>query len=392
MNQARPKAVYFFYNAALACLVPFMSLYYQEQGMTGAQIGVLAGIIPLVTWGSAPFWGGVADARRSHRAVLLLCIAGAWAAVLALYFATDFPGLLLTVIAYAVFVGPIVPLVDNAVLHLLGDQKAGYGRIRLWGSVGWGLAAALLGPVLERGGLAWSFYGFFVFMAVNFVATARLPMGELGGGARRAYSAGLGVLARNGRFLLLLLTALVYGVTLGVLLSYQFLYLEELGASRLLMSISLTVITLSEIPFWFIGAGLLRRFGTSKMIAAALAVSTLRNLALGAMTNPVLVLPISLLHGPSFAVLWTAGVADADAAAPPGLGATAQGLFAGMMFGLGSALGGFLGGPAYEAIGFARLFSLLGWLSLAMLVVFVAARLVPRRAQKRLRIETDKAD
>lgn len=392
MTYPRPKAVYFFYNAALACLVPFMSLYYQEQGMTGAQIGVLAGIIPLVTWGSAPFWGGVADARRSHRAVLLVCIAGTWAAALALYFAASFPGLLLTVIAYAVFVGPIVPLVDNATLHLLGNNKSHYGRVRLWGSVGWGLAAALLGPVLERGGLAWSFYGFFVFMAVNFVSSARLPMGELGGGARRAYSAGLGVLVRNGRFLLLLLTALVYGVTLGVLLSYQFLYLEELGAGRLLMSISLTVITLSEIPFWFIGAGLLRRFGTSKMIAAALAVSTLRNLALGGMTNPMLVLPISLLHGPSFAVLWTAGVADADAAAPPGLGATAQGLFAGMMFGLGSALGGFLGGPAYEAIGFARLFTLLGWLSLAMLAVFVAARLLPRRAEKRLRIGTDKAD
>src|SRR5690606_9989032 len=120
---------------------------------------------------------------------------------------------------------------------------------------------------------------------------------------------------------------------------------------------------------------LLRRFGTSRMIAAALGISTLRYLALGAMTNPLLVLPISLLHGPSFAMMWTAGVADADTAAPPGLGATAQGLFAGMMFGLGAALGGFLGGPAYEIIGFARLFSLLGWLTFAMLLVFVAARL-----------------
>jgi PPP family 3-phenylpropionic acid transporter len=85
-------------------------------------------------------------------------------------------------------------------------------------------------------------------------------------------------------------------------------------------------------------------------------------------------LPISLLHGPSFAVLWAAGVADVDAAAPPGLGATAQGLFAGMMFGLGSALGGFLGGPAYELIGFARLFNLLGLMMVVMLVVFVLAR------------------
>jgi hypothetical protein len=99
---------------------------------------------------------------------------------------------------------------------------------------------------------------------------------------------------------------------------------------------------------------------------------------MGALREPWPALPISLLHGPSFAVLWAAGVADADAAAPQGLGATAQGLFGGMMFGLGSALGGFLGGPAAEAIGYAQLYTWLGWLSLAILVLFVAARLAPR--------------
>jgi PPP family 3-phenylpropionic acid transporter len=374
-----PKAIYFLYYAALAGLVPFMSLYYQEKGLNGAQIGVLAGTIPLITWGSAPFWGGIADATRRHRGVLLLAIAGVWAAVLALYFAEAFAGLLAAVIAYAFFIGPIVPLVDNAVLNLLGEAKARYGRIRLWGSLGWALAATLLGPILERAGLAWSFYSFLFFMALTFVVATRLPIHITSASARHAYRVGLGVLLRHGRFLLLLFASLVFGVTLGVLLSYQFLYLEELGASRTLMAISLTISTLSEVPFWFISAGLLRRFGASKMIALALAMTTIRNLAMGLMTAPWPVLPISLLHGPSFATMWAAGVADADAAAPPGLGATAQGLFSGMMFGLGSALGGFVGGPAYEAIGFARLFTLLGWLSFATLVIFVAARLLPRR-------------
>ena len=41
MSNIRPKSVYFFYYAALACLAPFMVLYYAELGMSGAQIGVL---------------------------------------------------------------------------------------------------------------------------------------------------------------------------------------------------------------------------------------------------------------------------------------------------------------------------------------------------------------
>lgn len=380
MTFVRPKAIYFFYYAALACLVPFMSLYYVEKGLNGAQIGVLAGIIPLVSWAGAPFWGGIADAKNRHRAILLLTIAGVWLAVLALYFADTFITLLIIVIGYAFFIGPIVPLVDNAVLGIMGNRKQRYGRVRLWGSVGWGVAATLLGPVLERAGLSWSFYGFLAINVGTFLVAAGLPMAI--SPVQQAYLAGLGILARNGRFLLLLVAALVFGATLGVLLSYQFLYLEELGASWTLMSLTLTITTISEVPLWFISSWLLRRFGSSKMIALALAATAMRMFGLGVMVEPWLALPISLLHGPGFAVMWAAGVADADAAAPPGLGATAQGLFSGMIFGLGSALGGFLGGPAYEAIGFSRLFIALGWITLATLIFFIAVRLGPRVAHR----------
>ena len=378
MSTIRPKSVYFFYYAALACLAPFMTLYYLERGMSGAQIGVLAGLVPLVSWFSAPFWGGIADALQRHRAVLVLNLAGFTGSAVILMLADTFPELLFAVITYAFFVGPIVPLVDNAVMAILGDRKSNYGRVRLWGSVGWGVSSLFIGSLIDQSGLRLGFYAFMAIMLMNLIVSSKLPM-EMGGETKPSYFSGLGVLVRNGRFLLLLLASLVFGVTLGTLMSYQFLYMEELGASRSLMSWTLTANTISEIPFWFISAGLLRRFGTSKMIALALAFTALRNYAMGAIADPWLVVPISLLHGPSFAVLWAAGVADADQAAAAGLGATAQGLFAGMMFGLGSALGGFLGGPAYETIGFAALYTLLGWLALGMLVVFVAARLLPRR-------------
>ena len=373
----RSKIIYFLFNAGLACLVPFMSLYYRERGMTGIQIGMLSGIIPLTTWLSAPLWGGLADARARHRAILLLTNIGLWLAVAALAFATTFPALLIAVVVYAIFIGPIMPMFDNVVIALLGEEKANYGNVRVWGAIGWGTAALLIGPALERAGLHWAFYGFLFFMTLNFIVLVKLPMKTVVR-ASHTYLAGLSILLRNGRFLLLLLVALVYGLTHGILYSYQFLYLEEMGASRTLMALSLTVATVSEAPFWFISAWMLRRFGTNWMIVLALLTTILRNLGLSAIGVPWLVLPLSLLHGPSFAVLSAAGVADADAAAPPGLGATAQGLFSGTTFGLGSALGGFVGGPAYVAFGFARLFSALGWLTFATLLVFIALRLVLR--------------
>ena len=382
MSTTPSKAVYALYYGALACLVPYMTLYYQQKGLNSVQIGVLASIIPLITLASSPFWSAVGDATRRHRAVLLLTIAGLWASVILLYFVSGFPAMLAAVILYAIFIGPIAPLVDNAVMALLGERRSEYGRVRVWGAFGWGGAALLLAPMLQRAGLAWAFYGFLVFMALCFVAASRLPMaaGEV---ARTAYRAGLGRLLAQRRFLLLLFVSLIYGVSLGVLLSYQFLYLEELGASRTLMSLTLTAATLSEVPFWFLSGPLLARFGPNKLIAFGLLAGVVRLFAMAVMGAPWLALPISLLHGPSFAVLWAAGVADADMAAPAGLGATAQGLFAGAMNGLGSALGGFFGGLAWEAIGFERLFLILGWLMTGALLVFVSARMV-RRARPAL--------
>ena len=155
--------------------------------------------------------------------MLLLTIAGLWAAVLALYFARSFNGMLATVILYAFFIGPIVPLVDNAVLTLLGDHKAGYGRdAAAMGQPRLGLAASLLGPVLERAGLGWAVLRLpGLHGAINFVVAARLPMHISGDGARLAYRAGLRPVSQR-PLSLLLLACWSFGLTLGVLLSYQF--------------------------------------------------------------------------------------------------------------------------------------------------------------------------
>ena len=93
------------------------------------------------------------------------------------------------------------------------------------------------------------------------------------------------------------------------------------------------------------------------------------------MQAPWLVLPINLLHGPSFSAMWAAGVAYAADSAPKGMGATAQGLFSSTVFGLGGTLGGFVGGMLYEGIGAASLFSWVGsGLLIGLLLFLIAGR------------------
>ncbi|MBK6433511.1 MFS transporter [Candidatus Amarolinea dominans] len=104
--------------------MPFLALYYAQNGMSASQIGLLSGLLPLVTLVSAPLWGGLADATQRHRPVLLLAMAGSIVAVAALSQTSGLRWLIPLVILNAFFLAPVIPLVDNTVLTMLGDRRS----------------------------------------------------------------------------------------------------------------------------------------------------------------------------------------------------------------------------------------------------------------------------
>ena len=128
---------------------------------------MLVGIPPLISLFSAPLWGGVADTTGQYKRLLQLAIAGALAAVLCLSFASRFFWLLVIVAVFAFFTAPIMPLIDNSVMTLLGERKREYGKQRLWGAIGWGLSAPIIGLLSELAGMRWIFGGYLALLALG---------------------------------------------------------------------------------------------------------------------------------------------------------------------------------------------------------------------------------
>ncbi|MCB0153891.1 MAG: MFS transporter [Anaerolineae bacterium] len=341
-----PKAVYFCFFAAVASLGPFLVLYYEQTGLTGWQIGLLTGLFPLLTLISSPLFGAVADVTQQHDRLLKLAIVATLASVVFLLLAGSFLGLLIVVIIYALAFAPIQPLIDKTVLDLLGERKADYGRHRLWGSVGWGLAAPLVGGLADQWGLAWSFYGFLAFMSLTLLTTFGLQVQPVK--LETQVWRGMASLLTDWRWFSFLVILFTSGMGLAILHNYLFLYLAELGASRTLMGFALTIATVSEMVVMFFAAALLRQWGTKGVLALSAAILAVRLLAYSVIDLTWLVLLLQLSHGPTFAAMWVASVARADELAPPGMGATAQGLQTSISMGIGSACGAFLGGILYE--------------------------------------------
>ena len=372
-----PKAFYFLFYAAMGSLLPYLVLHYRQVGLSASAIGLLTGIGPLITLVAAPFWGGLADLTRRHKLVLMAAIAGTMVAIAGLSQASNLWLLLPIVTAYAWCGAPIIPLVDNSVLAMLGNRRADYGRQRMWGAVGWGIAGLTVGVAIDATGMGIIFAAFLLFMGAALISASKLKVSETAIGVE--FWRGLRLLARNAKWLLFLATVLIAGIGAGVTNNFLFLYLNDMGASRTLMGWSLMVATLSEIPVFFYSNRLLARWGASGLLAISLAAYVVRLLAYAYMPSAWFVLPIQVLHGLTFSAMWVAGVSYAYDLAPPGLGATVQGLFTGVTMGLGAAAGAFVGGLLYDTVGPQAMFK---WTALVVtlgLVVFWASEAARRR-------------
>ncbi len=376
MKKTWPFTLNFLLFATMAFVLPFLALYYQSLDFTGAQIGLLMGLSPLITLVSAPLWTGIADKTRRHRLIMNLALMLSVIILFAFPWFQAFAPILLLAILYNAFYAPVSSFVDSATMFMLGDKKELYGRVRLGGTLGFGLAAWVAGVFVQNYGLKYAFWGGGILLLLAFLVSQKLVYGQLKTGV--SIKQGVRTLLANRRWFLFLTLALTSGFALAAVNTYLFPYLQELGANESTMGLALTLGTLSEIPVLFFGHRLLKRFKPNGLLMLAMTMTGIRLVLLAAASSPELVLMLQLLNGLTFPAIWVAGVAYADENAPAGMRTTAQGLFNATVFGLGAAVGGFVGGPLLESWGGHSLYLIYG---IIVLIVVAGVALL----QKRLR-------
>ena len=362
------KAFYFFVYAAMAALMPFLTLYYESLGLTGQQVGILAAIPPLLTFLGAPFFGFLADLTGRPRILLLVSISSVILGILTLSYVQSYLGLIFAVSFYALFFAPILPIVDRSVLDVLGDNRDQYGKQRLWGAVGWGLAAPVAGALVDQQGLSWAFYSSTILFGFLLIFGYLMPVSNLA--VKENFWQGLKKLMGNWPVIIFFGVALGGGMGLSMIHHYLFLFLASIGASSVMMGWALSFATISELFVMYFSDRILQRWGARLLLLFSLFALSVRLVAYSQITNPIWILFFQLLHGPTFAALWLAGVAYVSEIAPVGLRNTSQGLLTGFVMGLGSTLGAIVGGLLYDSVGFSMMYLWTGIGVFLLLVLF----------------------
>lgn len=367
MKRTSPFMFYLVYYAAAVFLQPFIILYFQDLGFTGAQIGLLAGMTPLIFMLSAPLWTGLADANNRHKLIMSVTIVASVFITSIFPLVKSFGVVIPLVILYASFAAPVTSFADSATLSMLGDDKAMYGRIRLGGTIGWGLFAPLAGLIIQSYGIRWAFWGYSAIMIFTLFISQKFTFVQRQ--KQESFVGDIHQVLTDKRWMLFLAMAFVGGVAFTVVNSFLFPYMDELNISRATMELGLTIATVSELPILFFANHLLKRFKAHGLLVLGMVITGLRLLLYGALNFQSGILAFQLINGLTYPIFWVAGVSYANEISPEGMKATAQGLFGALVFGFGAAAGGVAGGLLLGGIGGQGMFLVIGAFVLVSVLV-----------------------
>jgi PPP family 3-phenylpropionic acid transporter len=257
-------------------LFPFINLFYTQQGLSGTEIGWLSTMASLVALIVAPWWGRRSDATTHPRRLLQFGLLATSLCMLALSQQTVFAWMAIIVMLDALLSINVAPLSDVVALAVTKQGRAGFGSVRLWGSLGWAVTALLGGWLIEQTGLFTLFAGYAISGFASIALLAMLKMPRWGKQTERTeasptprLSQSLLQLTRDRTLLGLALALSVLLFAINGIRQFEPVFLDQLGAGETLIGLASTIGAMVELPAMLWVDRLGRRHGSGQLLRAS---------------------------------------------------------------------------------------------------------------------------
>ncbi len=147
------RIYYLLIFVSIGGLMPLLALTLEARGFSPSEYAWIVMMLPLCRIVAPPVWGAVADRWTGRVRLLRLNAFGAGVAMLLL---VEPSGLTFSFFAFSIWAAfgtALMPIADASAHAALGSRSADFGRVRVYGSYGFALAAtalALLGSGPEQ--------------------------------------------------------------------------------------------------------------------------------------------------------------------------------------------------------------------------------------------------
>ena len=354
------RTLFLIAGAGGSAFIPFFALLLRDRGLTPQSIGLVFAVTALVGAVAAPLWSHLADTRLGAARVLVVSslATGVFALVLAVS-GSAFWAILVVAVVMTMCSAPGAPLSDGLAVAYLGEERISeYGRIRLWESLGWGVAVIAFGALYEVVGLA-PVLPLYAAGTVGFgLWTLRLPPGAPAPERSESRFGALGDVFRASPHLAPFVVGMVI-VSVGAYAALTFVSLRivSTGGGPFLVGVAAGLGALIEIPVMRWSGALGRRYGLRSVFVAGALTYGLVFLCWTFLHSPLALALVATGDGVAFALSYVGVVVIVGRLVPRRLQSTGQTVTQTFGWGIGAIVGPSLGGFVFGSVGAPALFA-----------------------------------
>lgn len=364
----RLSGFYFFHFATLGVLVPYWALYLDAIGFSAVDIGHLMALLLFARIVAPVAWGWIADHRTQRMRVVRLASFLAVAVFSGVFFGRDFWWLAAVMLLFSFFWNASLPLLEVMTMNHLGARAGAYGRVRLWGSIGFIVAVLVLGPIVDRYGPASILPAIAVLMAGIWIYSMLLPEPDTVIPAEHLESFWRIIL--RPQVFAFLLTCLLMQASHGPYYTFYTILLADYGYSKTVIGALWGFAVLCEIGLFLLMQRILARVQLRQVLLASCLLAALRWFLIGGFPDQLgLLILAQTLHAATFGAFHVSAMQMVHRFFTGRHQHRGQAVYGSVSFGLGGALGSLYSGYAWELLGPATTYTLAALLAGAAAIV-----------------------
>jgi len=340
---------FFLYFAYIGLVSPYASLFFLDRGFNVIEIAVLMSMLQ-VTRIVGPFsWGWLSDYLSNRIGIIRVCACLAALVFLSIFFLHSYISFFIWMFVLHTILSSQMPLGETATIHALYKDNTfdkRYGRLRLWGSIGFITMVLAAGELFQRKGIElYPIVGVIVLFAL---ALTTFCLHEPKMERRKMVKGELWVVLLNPDVRWFLISGFFMIFAHAALYVFYSLYLANLGYDKFQIGLFWALGVAAEVIFFYYQNKVLSRLDAEVILQGTFGIGVIRFILIAFLPITSVLILAQLMHAATFAAHHSAATKLLQRWFTGPLQARGQAVMATVSYGLGGTMGGLCAGWIWD--------------------------------------------
>ena len=341
------SSFYFFYCAILGAILPYFGVYLKDTGFSTSTIAITSAILLASNIVAPNFWGWLTDKLGHRIRVIQMGNLFACLSFTLLFWVDSYWSIILVVITFSFCWQGLIAQFEVITLEEIKNTTISYGRVRMWGSVGFVGAVSILGILFDRLSITYFPHVTLLLFFLLWLSTLLIHDSP----QEKEHSLGSNLLdtLKKPAIILLLSAIFLVNVCHGIYYTFFSIHLEELGYSKSTIGILWTTAVIAEIVMFLVINTLFKYLSLHLILLISLFMAIVRWACIALFSDSLIVLVFSqTLHAFTFSAVHSVMIERIQIEFKPEHQGRGQAIYNSFCVSAGAAVGAVLAGWIWD--------------------------------------------